>query len=205
MKTMAVKAERQGLELIYSVHPRVPALLRGDPARLRQVLINLVANALKFTEKGEVVVEVDLEGSEGDSVLLHFRCRDTGIGIPADKQELIFESFSQVDSSITRRYGGTGLGLAISSRLIHLMGGQIWVESQVNHGSTFHFTAHLKLSRQALPEPVPVTSLVGVPVLIVDDNATNRRSYSLTFTCPKWMAFPLLRPFVAILRFAKSG
>ena len=190
MKTAAVKAERKGLELLYCVHPGVPSVLLGDPTRLRQVIINLVENALKFTEKGEVVLEVEVDSVDSDSVLLHFRVRDTGIGIPADKLKSIFESFSQVDSSITRKYGGTGLGLTISSRLIHLMGGEIWVESELNQGSTFHFTARLKVSTESLTKPLPPSSLQGVPVLIVDDNETNRRLLQQAVT--GWGMKPIL-------------
>ena len=190
MKTAAVRAERKGLELIYSVHPGVPSILLGDPTRLRQVILNLVENALKFTEKGEVVLEVEVESVDSDSVVLHFRVRDTGIGIPADKQKSIFDSFSQVDSSTTRKYGGTGLGLTISSRLIALMGGEIWVESELNKGSTFHFTARLKASTVSLPRALPPSSLQGVSVLIVDDNETNRRLLEQTVT--GWGMKPIL-------------
>ena len=190
MKTAAVKAERKGLELVYSVHPGVPSILLGDPTRLRQVILNLVENALKFTEKGEVVLEVDVESADSDSVALHFRVRDTGIGIPADKQKSIFDSFSQVDSSTTRKYGGTGLGLTISSRLVDLMGGKIWVESELNKGSTFHFTARLKSSTVSLSKALPPSSLQGVSVLIVDDNETNRRLLEQTVT--GWGMKPIL-------------
>jgi len=162
----------------------------GDPTRLRQVIINLIANALKFTHKGEVLLDVERQPADSHSVLLHFRCRDTGIGIPAEKQRVIFDSFSQVDSSITRKFGGTGLGLAISSRLVHLMSGNIWVESELNRGSTFHFTTRLQLPAQHLAEPSPPASLQNVPVLIVDDNDTNRRL--LQETVSAWGMKPFL-------------
>jgi two-component system sensor histidine kinase/response regulator len=143
MKVFVIRAHSKGLELRLAVHPSVPTSVVSDPARLRQILINLVGNALKFTERGEIVVEVKRE-TEGDNcAIFHFSVRDNGIGIPLEKQRLIFEAFSQADSSTTRKFGGIGLGLAISHRLVNLMGGQIWVESEVGHGSTFHFTVRL--------------------------------------------------------------
>ena len=145
MKLLAIKAHSKGLELLLTVHPSVPASAVGDPTRLGQILINLVGNALKFTERGEIVVEVRKETERDDCTTFHFSVRDTGIGIPNDKQQLIFDAFSQADSSSTREFGGTGLGLTISNRLVHLMGGQIWVESKVGHGATFHFTVRLDL------------------------------------------------------------
>jgi PAS domain S-box-containing protein len=160
MKVFAISAHRKGLELVSKVHPSVPTSVVGDPARLRQILINLVGNALKFTERGEIAVELrkDLE-SDGHTIF-HFTVRDTGIGIPSEKQQLIFESFSQADSSTTRKFGGTGLGLAISNQLAQLMGGRIWVESEVGHGSTFHFTFPLEKTARvnglipSLPRPL---------------------------------------------------
>jgi PAS domain S-box-containing protein len=198
LKTLAQRAHKKGLELACHLAPDVPDALIGDPSRLRQVVVNLVGNALKFTEHGEVVVEVTLEGSgvrgQGsaevtsprpsdaclltpDSCVLHFAVRDTGIGIPPEKLRLIFNAFEQVDGSTTRRYGGTGLGLAISERLVALMGGRIWVDSEVGQGSTFHFTARFGLQQHAAgsPAPAPPIDLEGLPVLVVDDNATNRR------------------------------
>jgi len=193
LKGLAVRAQEKGLELALQVPPDVPDDLVGDPVRLRQVILNLVGNAVKFTEKGEVVVAVkrwDKEDIEdvGDreklssvshsssTSHLHFAVRDTGIGIPADKQGLIFKPFAQADSSTTRKYGGTGLGLTISSHLIGLMGGRMWVESAVEAGSTFHFTARFGLAEgPALRPMVPPLSLDGLAVLVVDDNATNRR------------------------------
>ena len=177
LKAFAVRADRKGLELAFDVHVEVPYLVVGDCDRLRQVLVNLVGNALKFTEQGEVVLDVARETQSPDEVLLHFTLADTGIGIPEDKQTAIFEVFEQVDSTLKRRYGGTGLGLAIASRLVELMGGRIWVESALGRGSTFHFTARFGLAKEeavasSRGEP---PSLQGLRALVVDDNATNRR------------------------------
>ena len=173
-----MRAHTKGLELIYDVQPEVPDALVGDAGRLRQVLLNLVGNAIKFTDAGEVVVRVEVAGDaapEGE-VGLRFTVRDTGIGIPRDQQERIFRAFEQEDSSTTRRYGGTGLGLTIAARLVALMGGQITVESEPGRGSTFSFTARFGLQPHP-PEQVPVrppASLRDLPVLVVDDNVTNR-------------------------------
>jgi signal transduction histidine kinase/CheY-like chemotaxis protein len=240
LKTVAVPAQEKGLELACEIAPDVPNSLVGDPSRLRQVVLNLVGNAIKFTEQGEVVVDVrredftaeDAESAEKkaerneketagragsrqenclsashsstslssssalsvssavkSSCLLHFEVRDTGIGIPAEKQPHIFEAFSQADGATNRRYGGTGLGLTISSRLVELMGGRIWVESEVGRGSAFHFTGRFGV-RQDAPErpgtpparpsrtpgaPVPARAPSGVRILLVEDNAVNRR------------------------------
>ncbi len=176
LKALAFRAHQKGLELAWRVAPGVPELLRGDMNRLRQVLVNLVGNSLKFTSRGEVVVEIEVESRKAESVLLHFRVRDTGIGIPKGKQKLIFEAFTQVDSSATRKYGGTGLGLTITARLVALMGGQIWVVSEVEKGSTFHFTCRFELAeswRHPGPAADPVL-LQGASALVVDDNETNR-------------------------------
>ncbi|HXE73427.1 MAG TPA: response regulator, partial [Candidatus Nitrosotenuis sp.] len=176
--TLALRAQQKGLELAYHVDPDVPDTLVGDPGRLRQILVNLVGNAIKFTEQGEVVMEVHMaEGrSEQDEVLLHAWVRDTGIGIPPEHREAIFEAFTQADASMARRYGGTGLGLTISSRLVHMMGGRIWVESQPGQGSTFHFTFRAGLQKGTAPVvSSQVVRLRGLPVLVVDDNETNRR------------------------------
>jgi signal transduction histidine kinase len=193
LKALAVRAQSKDLELICHIPPEVPDALVGDPARLRQVIVNLVGNAVKFTAQGEVVVEVrnaefgirNPEVQPGSAAacciphsafcIPHFEVRDTGIGIPPDKQQLIFEAFAQADSSTTRKYGGTGLGLAITSHLVALMGGRVWVESSVGKGSTFHFTARFGLSHR-LEEALPQgpANLQALPVLVVDDNATNR-------------------------------
>jgi len=174
--TLALRAHKKGLELACHVHSDVPDALVGDPSRLRQILVNLIGNAVKFTEQGEIVVTVETQLQTDNNVTLHFSVSDTGIGIPADKLGLLFQAFSQVDSSTTRKYGGTGLGLAISTQLVQLMGGRTWVESAVGRGSTFHFTANFARSKNPPPEiPVDAVSLRGLPVLVVDDHATNRR------------------------------
>ena len=176
LKTFGLRAHQKGLELACDVEPDVPEMLRGDPIRLRQVINNLVGNALKFTESGEVGVRVAVQQRNADSVELRFTVYDTGIGLPKEKHRVIFESFSQADGSTSRKYGGTGLGLTISSRLVDMMGGRIWVESEVGHGSHFHFTARFLVPADAMtPVPVRRASLAGVRVLVVDDNNTNRR------------------------------
>jgi CheY-like chemotaxis protein len=180
LHTLMARADGKGLALLCRVAPEVPDELVGDPGRLRQILINLVGNAIKFTQRGEVKVEVTLSPGDGEASLLHVRVADTGIGIPPDKQKAVFEAFEQGDVSTTRKYGGTGLGLAISSRLVDLMGGRIWVESPradlpaeaPGPGCAFHFTVAMALG-QAPPQPA-AAPLDGVPVLIVDDNPTNR-------------------------------
>ncbi|HKV99247.1 MAG TPA: response regulator, partial [Vicinamibacterales bacterium] len=177
MKVLAVRAQHKSLELAVNIRADVPDALVGDPGRLRQVLTNLVGNAIKFTQRGEVVVHVEPQAIDADAVALHFAVRDTGVGVPADKQAIIFEAFAQADTSTTRTFGGTGLGLAIASELVSLMGGTIWLESEVGVGSTFHFTARLKRDahRELAPGGGLVADLHDLRVLVVDDNATNRR------------------------------
>ncbi|MCH7725927.1 MAG: response regulator, partial [Planctomycetes bacterium] len=176
MKSLAVRAHEKGLELAFDVDARVPEMLTGDMARLRQIVVNLTGNAIKFTEKGEVVLDVKCQQRSDQKATLHFTITDTGIGIRRDKCATIFEEFQQADSSTTRSYGGTGLGLAISSRLVELMGGKIWVESEVGQGSKFQFTITLAVSQeQVRKDRVKLTIVSPTPVLIVDDNATNRR------------------------------
>jgi len=174
---LSPKAAEKNLNLAYIVEDGVPDTLGSDVTRLRQILVNLVSNAVKFTHQGEVLVTVEGSTAEGSQHLLHFAVKDTGIGIPDDRLGTLFQSFSQVDASTTRKYGGTGLGLAISKRLAELMGGDMWVESQVGHGSTFHFTFRAAVAgrseRNYLHEGSPV--LAGKRILIVDDNTTNRR------------------------------
>jgi two-component system, sensor histidine kinase and response regulator len=181
MKSLALRGHAKELEIAYEVDDDVPEVVIGDVGRLRQVIINLVGNALKFTEQGEVVLQVELEVEQEETLKLHFSVSDTGIGIPDDKQPLIFSAFEQADSTMTRRFGGTGLGLAIASRLVELMGGEVWVESRVGKGSTFHFTAHFGKSRarQRQTEMDPPAQwhpdLNQSRLLVVDDNNTNRR------------------------------
>ena len=177
VKTLALRAHEKGIELLYEVRPDVPDALIGDPARLWQVMINLIGNAVKFTAQGEISVLVETEDHAADSVCLRFTISDTGIGIPVDKQQTLFRPFVQADSSITRKFGGTGLGLAISSRLVELMGGRIWFESQPGIGSQFHFSARFGVQKEgAVKRPLLLpTKLEGLRVLVIDDNATNRR------------------------------
>jgi two-component system, sensor histidine kinase and response regulator len=179
LKTLALRADEKGLELLCDVSPNVPNLLRGDPNRLRQIVVNLVGNAIKFTHEGEVALKVDVDGSHDDRHNLHFIVSDTGVGIQPGKLESVFESFSQADTSTTREYGGTGLGLTISRRLVEIMGGRIWVESEFGKGSAFHVTVELEsgeeLAVAANTELAEPGVLKGTSVLIVDDNRTNRR------------------------------
>jgi signal transduction histidine kinase/DNA-binding response OmpR family regulator len=174
-RALALRAQQKGLELLCEISPDVPECLIGDPLRVRQILVNLVGNAIKFTDVGEVAVKITIESRSEDHVDLHVQVRDTGIGVPQEKQKLIFDSFSQVDGSTTRKYGGTGLGLTISTRLVAAMHGRIWVESRLGQGSCFHFTAGLGVTSESAQDPVSETLLAGVRVLIVDDNATNLR------------------------------
>jgi len=177
MKTLALRAHQKELELAYDAEPDVPSHLLGDPGRLRQILVNLVGNAIKFTQHGEVLVTIEKPSQDARGVELHFKVKDTGIGIPQEKQSLLFKAFSQADSSTTRKYGGTGLGLAISARLVELMAGKMWVESGEGNGSTFHFTAHFVVAEGKVQAASPALEgeLQGLSVLIVDDNDTNRR------------------------------
>lgn len=192
------QAYDQRIELIYRVQDGVPRSIWGDVTRLRQILVNLVGNGLKFTEQGEIAVEVSLSAPQPDDsrpagpkdeIELHFLVRDTGIGIADDKWERLFESFAQLDASTTRKYGGTGLGLAISRRLCHLMGGEMWVESEVGVGSTFHFTVRTRAAATVRRIQPDGQSLYGKRVLLVDDNATNRQI--LTWQVERWGATPV--------------
>jgi signal transduction histidine kinase/DNA-binding response OmpR family regulator len=176
-KTLALTAHEKGLELTYRLGPDVPPAVLGSKGGLRQILINLTGNAIKFTDQGEVALMVQIESAEGGEVTLHFQVTDTGIGIPKERQASIFEAFVQVDGSNTRKYGGTGLGLAISSNLVNLMGGRIWVESEPGNGSVFHFTARFTRAQTSASQRAPVSAedLTGLPVLVVDDSSTNRK------------------------------
>ena len=196
MRPLAFRAQQKGLELIFDVDTDVPDEVAGDPGRLRQVLTNLIGNSIKFTEQGEVVVRITRETEEqhtppltsSNEVRLHFSVTDTGIGIPIEKQQTIFEAFSQADTSTTRRYGGTGLRLTICQRLVNMMNGVIWVESgSERQGSVFHFTACLQSKIASVPfvTSVPLaTSMQHVPILLVDDNSTNR--YVLLKMLRRW-------------------
>ena len=174
VKAMALRAHQKGLELVYHVSPAVPEWIVADPLRLRQVLTNLLGNAIKFTERGEVSLDVDVEPRDSGGLTLHMRVKDTGIGIRADKLKEVFAPFEQADGSTTRKYGGTGLGLTISLRLAELMQGRLWVESQEGRGSTFHFTAVVSAGIGVASEPAEDIPLEGLRVLVIDDNATNR-------------------------------
>jgi signal transduction histidine kinase/DNA-binding response OmpR family regulator len=177
LKTMAFRANEKGLELLCDIAAEVPQTVRGDPGRLRQVLLNLVGNALKFTEEGELGIQVVADTIEENACMLHFIVFDSGVGIAPEKFEMIFDSFNQADASTTRQFGGTGLGLTISRCLVQMMGGRVWVESELGTGSRFHFTVRLvtETNNAAVTESLtsPVT-LQGLKVLIVDDNGTNR-------------------------------
>jgi two-component system, sensor histidine kinase and response regulator len=189
VKALAIKAQQKGLELILDVGPEVPANVVGDPARVRQVLVNLVGNSLKFTDRGEIEVSVQIEAQTVEGPMIRFSVRDSGIGIPVDKQNKIFGAFSQADSSTTRKYGGTGLGLTIAGQLAGLMGGKLWVESEVGKGSIFSFTVQFGQGVAASPTGLSYgLQLAGVPVLVVDDNATNRRILEDSLT--RWEMVP---------------
>lgn len=174
--TLGLRAHQKGLELVCHIQPEVEDALIGDPGRVRQVVLNLLGNAIKFTDQGEVVLRVGVKSKTEDAICLHCTAIDTGIGIPREKQSLIFDAFTQADNSTTRTHGGTGLGLAISAELIELMDGVIWVESEVGRGSRFHFTARFGLQKNPVLKPIlQDITLKDLSVLVVDDNATNRR------------------------------
>ncbi len=177
LKTSALQADEKGLELLCDIAPDVPELAGGDPGRLRQIILNLISNAIKFTHRGEVTLRVEMESKNAASQVIQFTVADTGIGIAADKQTSIFSPFTQADSSTTRQYGGTGLGLSISAQLIAMMGGRIWMESEPGQGSQFHFTARLQVlgKRMGAGGLIPLANLDGMRILVVDDHATNRR------------------------------
>src|SRR3984957_252307 len=187
MGTLGFRAHQKGLELMYEVQPYLPESFIGDPGRLRQIIVNLVGNAIKFTEHGEIIVTVDAGKKARHATELIFAIKDTGIGIPLDKQEIIFDGFSQADGSMARKYGGSGLGLAICAKLVAMMSGKIWLESSEAGGSTFYFTAFLQPHAQdpaARRPPRQLEELKGLHVLVVDDNSTNRRV--LTGLLARW-------------------
>ena len=192
VKISALPAHEKGLELLCDFAPTLPEMVRGDSARLRQIILNLVSNAIKFTDKGEVVLKAELESRQQDKVIIRFTVSDTGIGIPLERQESIFSAFTQADSSTTRKYGGTGLGLTISARLASMMGGRLWLESEIGRGSCFYFTVRM----ESLEKPIGSRTLAAsgslrdVRILVVDDNETSRRilqgtlnSWSAQVTC----------------------
>ncbi len=189
LTSLAVRAHQKGLELLCNVQGDVPDTLIADSGRLRQILVNLVGNAIKFTEEGEVLVQVWSEPQTSTAAMLHISVKDTGVGIPPDKQGLIFEAFSQADGSTTRKYGGTGLGLTISSKLVIMMGGHLWVESAIGQGSTFHFTVPVRVDTEGLVRSNP-PELIGRAVLVVDDNSTNRSIFEKTLL--RWQMFPTM-------------
>jgi PAS domain S-box-containing protein len=190
MTMLASQAHKKELELLYDVAFDVPDILVGDPGRLRQIIVNLVGNAVKFTQAGEVSVAVEMESENADRALLHFTVSDTGIGIPSEKQSTIFNAFEQADGSTTRKYGGTGLGLTITRQLVNMMGGRLWLESEIDKGSRFHFTVSLQVQPQdtKVEKEVPEVNLEGIPVLVVDDNSTNRRILEKTLS--HWKMVP---------------
>jgi CheY-like chemotaxis protein len=191
LKTLALRAHEKRLELVYWVASDVPDHVVGDAGRLRQILVNLVGNAIKFTAQGEVVIHVTRADQTTDAVLLHLAVRDSGIGIPADQQQRILDPFTQADGSVTRTYGGTGLGLAIATQLAELMGGRLWLESTAGQGSTFHVAIRLALSAD-VPESslIVPTDLRGLPVLVVDDQAASRDMMAEIFA--SWQLQPIL-------------
>ncbi|HWB00777.1 MAG TPA: response regulator, partial [Pirellulales bacterium] len=190
MKSLALRAATKGLELLCHVRPHVPDRLIGDAGRLRQIIINLVGNAIKFTTRGEIVLEVDTTWQHANEVCLHVTVTDTGIGIPPSKQQRIFDAFAQADGSTTRKYGGTGLGLTISSQLARMMRGDIRVESEEGKGSTFHLDVCFELQPGIVEPEQPMIDVRGLRVLVVDDNATNRRIMQELLT--SWGAEPTI-------------
>ena len=188
MKTLALSAHRKGLELICDIRRDVPDRLLGDAVRLRQIVMNLLGNAIKFTDSGEVALRINVTSCEDNSLELRLDVQDTGIGIPADRQAAIFEAFEQVHTSINRKYGGTGLGLSITAKLAQLMGGQVWLQSELGHGSTFFVTCRFKIPTGSTLPNVP-SPLSGLKVLIVDDNAASRQQLFDQFTL--WQTTPM--------------
>jgi two-component system, sensor histidine kinase and response regulator len=196
---LVLRATEKGLEIACRVAPEIPDHLRGDSGRLQQVLVNLLGNAVKFTEAGEIFVNVNAESITTDKVRLHISVSDTGIGIPKDKVEQIFHPFEQAESSTTRRFGGTGLGLAISRQLVEMMHGRIWIDSELGRGSKFHFTAEFGIAAdQHRAAPAELDSLRDLPVLVVDDNFTNRRI--LSELLQHWHMQPVLADSAAAAR-----
>jgi two-component system, sensor histidine kinase and response regulator len=188
LKPLALKADQKGLELLFEMHPDVPAGIVGDSGRLRQVLSNLIGNATKFTQQGHILLEILQEAQGAGCTMLHFKVTDTGIGIAPEKHASIFEAFSQADGSTTREFGGTGLGLTISATLVQMMGGRIWVESELGRGTTVHFTGAFDVAELESPAILAEALLADLPVLVVDDNAVNRRILHAQLT--RWHTRP---------------
>ena len=208
-RTFSLRAGEKKLELVCDIPSNIPQMVQGDPERLRQVLVNLLGNAIKFTDRGEVILQADVQQKQNHIVELHFAVRDTGIGVPKEKQAMIFESFVQADGSSRRRYGGTGLGLTISTRLVGMMGGRIWLESEPGQGSTFHFTAKFTLPDVSEQKRAPADRPAwwDISVLVVDDNPTNRRILEQTLL--QWGMKPIVVASgwaaIAALRRAKDA
>jgi CheY-like chemotaxis protein len=194
LKPLGTRAHMKGLELVCDIRPDVPTALMGDPSRLRQIVTNLIANAIKFTEQGEVVLTVETETQTDRGATLRFSVSDTGIGVPQEQQEAIFQPFVQADGSTTRKYGGTGLGLAISTNLVALLGGRIWLESEAGTGSTFRFTVAFDRQRAPVTETsardAQMTLLRDMPVLVVDANPSSGRMIEATLR--QWSMQPVL-------------
>ena len=201
LKESSLSAFQKNLELSCRVDPSTPDQVEGDPTRIRQILVNLVGNGVKFTPQGEIAVQVGLDSQSGDQVMVHLSVRDTGIGIVKEKQKIIFDAFTQADGSMTREYGGTGLGLSISAQLAELMGGAIWVESESGKGSTFHVTIRLRRKAQATPSrgaSIPDLRLRGLPVLVIEPNTTTSVILSELFTL--WQMHPTLATSLSAAR-----
>jgi signal transduction histidine kinase/DNA-binding response OmpR family regulator len=208
LRLVAFRADQKGLEAVLDIAPGVPEMIRADPTRLRQIVLNLLGNAVKFTERGEVVLEVAAEAAGGGQTKLHFTVRDTGIGIPADKLKSIFDAFSQADTSTTRKFGGTGLGLSICHRLVYLMGGEIWVESSPGNGSQFHFTLSAGVPETRAVAPLEMPGTAGMAVLIVEDHGISRRV--LREMLSRWglrpaMASDVAQAFAALRQAKEAG
>ena len=181
-RTLALRAREKGLELKFRIEPQIPSNLISDPTRLQQIVINLISNAIKFTEQGSVELDVKLVSETASEASIHFVVSDTGTGIDKEKQPLIFRAFTQADGSITRQYGGTGLGLTICQQLVNLMGGRIWVESEQGQGSKFHFTALLKQAVVAEPVGKP-RCLDGIRVMVINQDSDERRTLASLLDC----------------------
>jgi len=205
-QTLAIRAAEKDLEMACRIAPDIPDMLMGDSGRLRQIIVNLVGNAIKFTHAGEVVLDVSQASRTDDRVRLHFSVRDTGIGIPADKRARVFEAFGQADASTTRQYGGTGLGLTISRQLVQMMQGDMSVESEVGRGTTFHFTAEFGIAPELAQEDrATPSSLRGLRALIVDDNMTNRRIFEELLKCWQMRTVSVEKPLNGLAELSEAA